>query len=78
MANGTLSLDLHADGTVSVSGYPDDQAAYWDVIACGLTGYFRANGLLGPDKARARLDAFHELLAKHGIDQTGVESGVIQ
>lgn len=74
----TVVIDISADGVVSASGVPPEHADHWALLARGLTGYFRARGLVGPEHSQKRLDAFHELLDQYGIDRVGIVSGIVQ
>lgn len=73
-----VTFDITADGDVRVSGFPAGEAAQWELLSRGLAGYFRSQGLLGPEHAQQRLDAFHALLDQYGIDKTGIVSGIVQ
>lgn len=76
--NESVYLDISGEGVVSVKGRPPGDAAHWALLARGLTGYFRATGLTGPEKAQERIAAFHALIKQYGIDPAGIESGVVQ
>jgi hypothetical protein len=79
MSEPSVYFDITADGRVSVHGFPPEfDAAVVDLLARGLTGYFRHHGLTGPEHAQQRLDAFYMLLKSYGIDTTGTESGIMQ
>lgn len=73
-----VCFDISADGYVSVSGYPTEDADHWKLLARGLTGYFEAHGLTGPENAQKRLDYFNTLLDQYGIDKAGIHSGIVQ
>lgn len=73
-----IIVDISAEGTVRISGFPLAEEEHWSMLSRGLAGYFRAHGLIGPEKAQERLDAFYQLLDQYGIDRTGVESGIVQ
>lgn len=73
-----IVMDISADGEVSIVGFPAADAEHWNLLARGLTGYFKTHGLLGPEKAHERLDAIHQLLDQYGIDKTNVHAGIVQ
>jgi len=74
----SIIFDISSDGAVRVSGYAPEEARTWELLARGLSGYFHAHGLTGPENYQQRLDAFYALLDRYGISREGVESGLIQ
>lgn len=74
----SIVLNITAEGEVRITGYPPADAAHWELLARGLSGYYRANGLNRPGMEQQRIDAFHALIAKYGIDPNGIECGIVQ